>query len=216
MQLNPFTIQRLLTRVRNVKCLEQRILEALVPQAHQQFFLPNDSFDSIVTQEAIGKELGMIAGLSAQKVLLYASEIYHDSRKIFAILVYLGRGHDILNFLYERITDDDLPLKSPGSTIEARGSLPKALRNWPQRELQDFSRVQWYFLAPVFFTAHGYYELDECAIMPFVEDNENAHVRRGGYGEVWSVRIHPAHQNFYKQTVCYPCPRRTKQYANKR
>ncbi|KAI0127542.1 kinase-like domain-containing protein [Xylariales sp. AK1849] len=132
-------------------------------------------------------------------------------RKIFAVLVLLQKVETIVAFIKEGLHDSDLPfVLSEGSRkglrqMEVKGKDGKrnpiqSFANWKIAELESFNHYQWQLLAP-YFELNGkqnpkvpHYCLDSHTILPFIEDEENTH-SSGGYGDVWRVKIHPAHHN---------------------
>ena len=166
-----------------------------MPQSNDQFFLPINALESLVTEETIERELHRTVHPSALKNSNLPSKIARNCRKLFAILTYVKKGNLITVFLDKQMTDSDLPLKVPLAVLrqENQEELPKVFENWTWRDIQDFCHAQWAFLAPVFDKVHDHYELDNNVIFPFIEDGESS-LRQGGYSEVWRVRIHQAHQ----------------------
>lgn len=160
----------------------------------------------------------------------YAREICQTRKKLFAILI-CGWGErnkcckTILGLVDEGIKDSDLPFdrvhladSSPRNRHSRRpyklcirghtnctGSrhrcIIKALQDWPQKEIDDFSRDQWMVLSPVFRRDGDqipHYDFDDRTLMPFKKDYERTDLLTGGYSEVWPVRICSGHQSLYK------------------
>lgn len=177
-----------------------------------------------MTEQAIQEELQLhvVIDIPTADILPLSHTIRQKARKVFSILVFIGKGKLILSCLGEGVTDDHLPinfLKAPSQTSQglmpmtrrnSQGLMPmmrnndqalkpvKAFEGLSSRELDDFSRVQWYFLAPIFRidryqTKH--YQLEDNCVMPYVEDTEHE-ARSGGFSDVWKVVIHSAHHNF--------------------
>lgn len=181
-----------------MSCLEQRLLDAQIPWGTHRF-IPADALDRIVTKRAIHEELDRVTDLSASDISLLSHTTWEYARKIFAILVCIGKGKLVSSFLSEGITDADLPISIPkGSSQQKKWITPiETCGGWSSRELDDFSRVQWYFLAPIFTKLRTqHYELDDNCVMPFIKDTEHE-ARSGGFSDVWEVVIHPAHQKFF-------------------
>jgi serine/threonine protein kinase len=175
---------------------------ALIIQTNRKFFLPISVLEALVTEDAIERELrGTIPTFASERPHL-PSQIAQTSRKLFAILAYLGKGSLITAFLDEHITDSDLPLEAPLALVgqENQGMLSKVFANRRSRDINDFCRVQWYFLAPIFDRLHKHYELDDNVVLPFIK-NEESSAQQGGYSEVWEVKIHPAHQQLRSSLV---------------
>jgi serine/threonine protein kinase len=72
-----------------------------------------------------------------------------------------------------------------------------ATRRWDKDAISSLALRQWAVLAPKFSKKKGtipHYIFSDYTVLPFTEDNR-AKSKLGGYGEVWSVRIHPAHHD---------------------
>lgn len=178
--------------------LEQRLLDTQIPWGTHRF-IPADALNRVITQQAVHEELDRSTDLSASDISLISHTISESARKIFAILVCIGKVDLISSFLRESIIDADLPFNIPkGSSQQKEWVSPiEAFEGWSSRELDDFRRVQWYFLAPVFTGARPqHYELDDNCVMPFIKDTEHE-AQSGGFSDVWEVVIHPAHQKLF-------------------
>lgn len=128
---------------------------------------------------------------------ILTDKIYKRARKIFGILVCIGKGNSMLSFIEHGMTDQELPFEIPqeASLQQTWMSTRESFQGFSLRELDAFSRVQWSFLAPVFYSDKetvNHYDFDSRAVLPFVDDAE-FEARSGGFGEVWSVVIHPSH-----------------------
>ena len=129
--------------------------------------------------------------------LAFADKDFNVYRKIFGILICIGKRNSLAAFAESNMTDNDLPFKIPVGISQQKAwiSERRAFREFSVCELEDFLRVQWSLTAPVFErqgkgTKH--YDFDDRAVMPFIEDTETE-ARSGGFGEVWKVVIHPSH-----------------------
>lgn len=132
-------------------------------------------------------------------------------RRMFAILVLLKRGWDIVRFIDEEICDKHLPLKAvavngagsglpPEMRLEEDPKTPLAcLSHWSALDHEDFEQKQWPMLAPFF--ARGQrksawlYELPGTVVLPWIEKDTGS-ARQGGYAFVSKVEIHPGHHTF--------------------
>ncbi|KAM7212536.1 Protein kinase-like domain containing protein [Rhypophila decipiens] len=117
-------------------------------------------------------------------------------KKIFAITALLGRPGDAVKFLKAGIYDSALPLPPESSKSASLYSLPRVA-------IDEFLEMQWRVLAPYFSISPGsqqglyHFTLDDEVILPFVSDEHTSkEAIRGGFGEVFQVKIHPAHHNF--------------------
>jgi len=174
------------------------LLDTQIPWG-THWFIPADAIDKILTEQAIHEELDRITDLSTSDISIASHKIWEHARKTFGILVSIGKGRLISSFLNEGITDADLPINIPNGASQQKEWIAsiKTFGGWPSRELDDFRRVQWYFLAPIFTSARTqHYELDDNCVMPFIKDTEHE-ARSGGFSDVWEVVIHPAHQKLF-------------------
>ena len=202
--------------------LQDQLEHALVrwPRGNEQFFLPIDVQDRLLTASYIATEFDrLFEGLSPAEQQSYVSRICGSARKLFAILLVIDKGESIIAFLSDGVTDYDLPLvKHPTRaanscyTLRAKRRIDspiQAIERWAWRSVRHFYREQWGLKAPAFDTTCEHYELEDDCVLPFIEDKEgNIGNLSGGYSDVWGVRIHPAHQKVFKSTnlmvsACY-------------
>ena len=142
-------------------------------------------------------------------------------RKIFAILGLMDKVKDIIDFIQDGLHDNDLPfelLDGPRPLLRLYGKgkdgntdrIP-LFDKWRAHELESFNNYQWELIAPYFqlITETNrkvlHYNLQNRVILPFIEDVEGAGRAggraEGGFGDVWRVKIHPAHHNCCEDTV---------------
>ena len=137
--------------------------------------------------------------------------------KLFGALTIIRKSDTISDFMFKNVSDQDLPLSSSRLseltrmssecdgilTIGLRKQRTRSAGEWTSWELEEFCRVQWWLLAPVFtFASTGkleHYEFDEACVLPFIESHEK---HQGGFSEVRTVKIHPAHQKLSQDEVC--------------
>jgi len=184
----------------------------LWPRGNEQFFIPINAQDRLLTAENIATEFErLFPKLDWRTRSNYVSRICGSARKLFAILLVIDEGKSIIDFLEDGITDNDLPLlkyqKSATNIYTLRtkrriDSPIPVIENWPWRSVRYFYREQWWLNAPVFDTLGKHYELEDDCVLPFVEDKEGniKNISTGGFSDVWGVRIHAAHQRVFKST----------------
>ena len=170
----------------------------------QNFFVPRRAQDELLTKDAIAKDIqARNADIGEEEALEYAEKARRYAKQLCATLAYVGKGADICRLLQEGITDQDLPLEraSDGSFALQRrtGGSIKTFEEWTDEDLEDFDRVQYWMTAPV-FQDKEHYNLDENVILPFMKfkASETQQAKQGGYSEVFPVRIHPAHHEFWQ------------------
>jgi hypothetical protein len=170
----------------------------------QNFFVPRRAQDELLTKDAIAKDIqARNADIGEEEALEYADKACECAKQLCATLAYVGKGANICRLLQEGITDRDLPLvrASDGSFALQRqtGESIKTFEEWSDEDLEDFDRIQYWMTAPV-FQDKKHYNLDENAILPFMKfkASETQQAKQGGYSEVFPVRIHPAHHEFWE------------------
>ncbi|KUJ07851.1 kinase-like protein [Mollisia scopiformis] len=183
------------------------------------FELVNESFVNQELLQAFNNEL------SANELGAYVKEIcgpiiYKDdrdnnlkssSRSIFAILTLMGELRSVPHFVdpESRLSDKDLPLdsrKNPGTntyeffSVMLPGSVWPGPKDWKGKEYDSFMDYQSYMLSPFFKLRQKnivpFYDLYRNTVLPFIEDGEKNRRREGHHGNVWRVKIHPAHHDF--------------------
>ena len=183
------------------------------------YFVPDDRLEKIMTYSKISEELKYMQ-MDTANIAHCARRICPSTKRLFAAIFYSRRGgqcEDVDNLLAENISDDDLPLvrvhpkddedrrhwhlarqnHSQCKQDDHSSCYIKTISKWDREFIDDIERVQWFFKAPVFvFNLEDvqHYEFHKSTVMPFTKDEENDSIRRGGYGEVWKIEIHPAHQ----------------------
>lgn len=179
------------------------------PNREHHFFIPEDAKNAIITKDKIEQELLVThPNLSPETVREKAELAHRNAKSLFAILAYMKKGGQILDFLEEGISDSDLPLDrgAEGGACKFSlgrkdgGGVVQVLEQWESsHEREEFSRNQWLVLAPV-FEDMKHYKLHKNHVLPFtvrkpgdpVQDRKS----QGGYSEVFTAHIHQAHHRF--------------------
>lgn len=213
--------------------LKYRIEAAMCTGDGGRLFLPDDALKSILSQGPIKVELQKFeqyARMPEHQLSLVQNDVLASYRRIFATLVMLNRANNIAAFRDEKISDSALPLvkipsrtteNGPGSDLRRHNATNVELKcfgTWSQAEIDGFDEAQWKVLAPVFSDIArkqvDFLDLDDKAILPFSESSEDKkhdHYK-GGYSEVFRVKIHHAHHDFqtlksgFSQEVSDKCP----------
>ena len=220
---------------RSERTLQERLFQALLPthQGKKEFF-PKKVLRTIVTKTRVRDELSkeLNADVYDEHVIKeYAERICKETefdeagpkkiisfRKIFVILVMIGKTPAIIKFLEQDVNDSDLPLKKvprpyeKGSYDLRRSRDPDTplkcfSKKWNQLHIRNFEGYQWTTLAPFFAKPRHkrveHYELQEQAILPFLSASRTGQTSthnplefEGGFGRVFKVDIHPDHHNF--------------------
>jgi hypothetical protein len=168
------------------------------------FFIPINSQNELLTKYSIAKEIhSNTPDIGEEEALEFGEKACQSSKHLCATLVYIGKGSEIGVFLKEGITDQDLPFVrlNDGSFMLQRhsGKPVKTLEQWNGKDLEYFERVQ-YWMTAVFFHESKHHNLGEETILPFMKlkASEVQQSKHGGCSELFPVRIHPAHHDFWR------------------
>ncbi|KAK0111741.1 hypothetical protein ONS95_002079 [Cadophora gregata] len=149
-----------------------------------------------------------------------AKKIFAVAPRLFATLVLVldSGGNRIMEFLDAGIDDSHLPfvrLSTPttrdGSTRlqlcskNAPNQPLECMAGWEKLSIQRFAQTQHSMYPPTFVFRDDiqHYDFGEHTVLPFIEDHERRKSDNekgpieGGYGSVWKVAIHPAHQQVF-------------------
>ncbi|CAM1502342.1 Fc.00g043260.m01.CDS01 [Cosmosporella sp. VM-42] len=219
--------------------LDKAISRTSFKTEERRGFLPDPELSSLVCKEAVVKELTKVEESfrkrvrfwkklrSSKDIEVYAGRICGQQsesngeegfqprqevsfRKIFAILLLIGKPSKIVRFVEEGVSDDKLPLAKV-TREHWRNSIDLHLKGFPEMPLRcfealsrsqvvHFEKLQWSMLAPCFVldaewprqVRHYDFKPDE--IMPFTLWKQFGN--SGGYGQVFKTKIHPDHHNF--------------------
>jgi hypothetical protein len=177
--------------------------------------VPKDVQKDLITESTIAEDIhAHNAHITEKEAEEYAKKACLYARCLYATLAYIKHGADICALLNEGITDDDLPLVRKPNDRNASlylrgGNIVKATKSWKPKHRENFDRVQWWMNAPV-FKYGDHKSLDEKTVLPFIPLDANdasLEKKQGGYSEVYPVRIHPAHHEFWQCSapVWYLC-----------
>ncbi|CZR54217.1 uncharacterized protein PAC_04100 [Phialocephala subalpina] len=200
--------------------LEDRLMDARIRTYDMRYFIPRDSISRIITREAVHGELFPdSAHLATSEDLRVVDIILKDSQRLFGILTMLKLSPAIRDFLAEEISDLDLPFKIENPipiadqgrmehlTLQTTsGQTILAFSRWPHRDISNFLRDQWCFMAPQFKQGMLHMEIDDSVVLPYVEYTADGS-KEGGFSSVWGVRIHASHQDHYEATPDGTAPR---------
>ncbi|KAH8879280.1 hypothetical protein GQ53DRAFT_834285 [Thozetella sp. PMI_491] len=211
--------------------LDSLLRQRLVNSSHgltKRQFLPHGCLEHLLSPDNVRLELSRCF-LDPLTVTVLLDRVYDGRRRVFALLVLIDRVECSQNVLDPKIgiSDTDLPLdlrQSPsGANSLYRRTAPDAPLGcfcpWKQHEIDSFESKQCTVTSPVFKAAKGgqspaQYTFSPQTVFPFVRcepqvecpsvESSEKGPRRGGYGEVTLVGIHPDHHDFTQNDTSTP------------
>ncbi len=200
------------------------------------YYLPNDSFHSIMNREAIQQIIPCIArGLAVGEANKLAQAICgldekdekptKSFRKILAILILVRKANHIHQFVNADIPDAKLPLSRLGNSrpfqlcLTGHEEAIPLFETWDPRDVELFETTQWETSAPFFreeLQGGGRvpsYKLTQHPL-PFhiIQEGDSSDPSApvqpiyGSSGHVWKVKIARSHHNLPSYRVRYPLP----------
>lgn len=176
-----------------------------------RYIVPRNEINSKITEPEVAKIIQ--AYVEDDKVAAYSRRICASCKQLFCVLIDRKKPEEIITLIREDgIADDDLPFRRNVKKEEElnmacflegnKGKPIKSLERWDKRDRKKFSDKQHMFTAVVFERGQ-HYELDDSAILPFIDRNdEKIHkIARGGYGMVLMRTIHHSHHHFCVQNA---------------
>ncbi|KAG4438024.1 hypothetical protein IFR05_006483 [Cadophora sp. M221] len=188
--------------------LRDQLLDARI-ECHQRahcYFVPRSAQEDLINVVSVSQDIrSHKPEISEHAALEHAKTACIHSPRLYAILTFVKRGPDICLLSEEGVTDGDLPFVRKANSLSRfalyrkNGDPIKALEAWKDKHLENFDRYQWWMIAPVFRLNEDLYELDDKAVLPFLPfESHELERKQGGYSEVYPVRIHPAHHEFWE------------------
>lgn len=118
------------------------------------------------------------------------SAVYHNCKRILAVLLYIGRGDRIEYFVHRpELYDEKLPF------FNRPHSFPDSTVN---PFFEKFQRAQWKFCAPKIDDSRRV-DWDSRVILPFVRIGEP--LGKGHSGKAYKIKVHPAHDQLKRGTA---------------
>jgi len=196
------------TSTKKPDSLRRRLMDIRTeaPIGSWKFFFPNDGVRRLIVPNKIQTELTTLeTDYTECELDDHAKIIHNKSPRLFAILVFLKLSRYIYDFISEGIDDADLPfLRCDKSAFilcsnKSQRKRIECMKDWDSGDVEEFNRTQYSMLSPVFDFGDEvqHQDLPDGCILPFIEDygqGKNYKATEGGYGLVWKIKIHPAHQ----------------------
>ncbi|RWA09597.1 hypothetical protein EKO27_g5509 [Xylaria grammica] len=133
----------------------------------QPSFLPLDALNRAITPDIVKAQL-----VSEDDF----NQIFERSKKVFAILGFVGTEARIRDLFKDGLLDEHLPLEriedaQQSELLRSRrqGREFKSFSKWGKRDIDDFLRRQWLVLAPVFTTRGEHIDIDGDTPLPLYD-----------------------------------------------
>lgn len=189
------SLQRALIRESNKKGLET------------QKFFPKDIFDSLMTSDNVKSVL--VEVVPQQSIDELARFILKSAKRVFAILVCIGKASAVKEFKNGGFTDDSLPVGiedmegdpdvwtvrsyQTGSDFQVGGQ-PWTMfhpKTWAYKDISDFCERQWLYMAPIFRLDDPFERKFHMRLpLPFIANRQEV---PSNFSTVIEMEIHPAH-----------------------
>ncbi|KAH8600195.1 hypothetical protein B0O99DRAFT_682639 [Bisporella sp. PMI_857] len=186
----------LLRTDRCIQELEDKIAASFVESPFDgayEKFLPASCISQLITKEVLYEYTSDIPASLREN---WTNFVLTQTRTVYAIAVWSGIHAAELfttlrDFQDRNISDDMLPFSTTSDAYSILNSTAG------RRKSYQFLDSQWRFLAPI-FTSVRTYNLSDSSVLPFTEV---INVHAGGYGRIFKVEIHPAHQKVFSKRM---------------
>ncbi|KAK7402875.1 hypothetical protein QQX98_011360 [Neonectria punicea] len=144
----------------------QELIDSQLKALGDQLFLPLSTLNDF-TKDTVTTQLSPLTRFFCRNL---ADKVLLQTRKIFIILVFIGKQDTLRVILQDGLKDEDLPLSlhndgSGHTLISGNGKLFKSFSTWNEVRVRDFLDKQWLVLAPVFDRSGQRIELNtKCAL----------------------------------------------------
>ena len=192
-------------RIVKSKPVKSLLQDAYKPdlQNLREHFVPLDTLDAILHFDAVKRHLiERVPDCDADQIARRVcgicetnSEHITPYRKIFAVLVLLGKEGMVLDFVKDNTDDECLPFSLSNARTDCQMPCLAGLGD-NLNDIKLFDDYQWYMLAPYFAKLKDetvpQYIFHHRTIFPWTYYGKEI---RGGYSRVRPVEIHPEHHN---------------------
>lgn len=168
--------------------LKDEIRGIQVKNFESRWYVPGRELDKLLSKSAVERAVTH-CGMEAHRQMEAVQVIVKGAKKIFAVLVLMGKELSILNFIeHDHLQDQYLDSKLPFRRSELGEILEDHLA-------ETFHRTQWVVSAPIFQNDMSHRLLDNDTILPFTK---NVKVGCGAFGTVFEVSLDAKHQGIWR------------------
>ena len=170
--------------------LKDKLFKIQVRNFESRWYIPGRELNKLLSKSMV-EEAVICCGIEVDKRIEVVRVILRGARKIFAILVLLGKERSIVNFMeHDHLLDQRLDSRLPFGRPELEEILDANLA-------EEFHRTQWIVSAPIFRNDMSHRLLNDDAILPFTE---NVKIGSGAFGTVFEIYLDPNHQGIWKDS----------------
>lgn len=186
-----------------MQSLRQKILGIQIKTFESKWYVPGKELNKVLSKSIVEEAIshcGVEAYLRKEAVHF----ILRGSKKIFAVLVLMGKEQSIVDFIeHDHLQNQRQDSKLPFRRSELGEILDDELA-------EEFCRTQWVVSAPYFRNDMSHRLLNEDTILPF---SKNFKIGSGAFGTVFEITIDARHQGVWEngktsEVKDIPYPRR--------
>ena len=161
--------------------LRDQLFDIRIKNAEGKYFIPNKALEDVLSAERI-RTCILYSSIEEIRRADVLRVIENGGKRVFAILVLLGKEYLMANFvqndhmLQGTNLDSKLPLR-----VEPLGTMLL-----DERVASEFYQRQWELLPPFFQEDRNHRILESETVLPFIEQEELA---QGGFGDVFRVTL---------------------------
>ena len=174
--------------------LRVQVLEKIVNAENaEEQFIPAGDIHAVLTAGSVKQEL------QRYKMERLLPEVFTQAKRLFAILLVIGRLDALRRMVKAGLSDADLPLTMYGylEKNQPHSDFFSSFVEWNIKAHERFVGTQWTFLAPIFKDGE-HQKLDDSARLPFTNTKL---LGNGSYGEISRITIHGDHYEFQMPKV---------------
>ncbi|KAI1324287.1 kinase-like domain-containing protein [Xylariaceae sp. FL0255] len=163
--------------------LRDRLEIALVENYDSKWYMPYARLDGMLEENTL-REVIIACGIQPYKWEGVLNEVIRGGKRIFGILVMLGKEPEIVRFIEnDYMQGQPLDAKLPLSKSELTSILGEEAG-------ELFYRKQWAMSVPRFRGDSSHRIFDKATILPFTRDRK---IGSGAFGTVYEVKLDPEH-----------------------
>lgn len=177
-----------------VKAIVDSPLRTRLLEKTQKVLETEDRFISVGELDEVLNGRAIAGELQSHGLADISDDVFHRLKKVFAILLVIGKLETLPNLIKGGLRDEALPLAISVTGSLADENLHSAFSDWDIDARKQFVDFQWTLLAPI-FSEGKHLKLDDDTPLPFIRTEP---IASGAFGSVHRVEIHRDHERFNK------------------